>query len=128
MPLSPAAGSVTFSVADYVDAPITTEPAGSDGICTATFDAPGGQDLWLVDRITVWSNSTAETTASVYVGSVGLAGLRDLTIVGNSDVADENQPIVVPTGQALIVEWTGVSLAALCHVNVSYRLVNRVRV
>lgn len=128
MPLSPAAGSVQFAVADYIDAPLTTEAADATGICTARFDGPGGSDMWLVDRITVWSNSTAETTASVYVGQVGLAGLRDLTIVGNSDIADENQPIVVPSSQPLIVEWTGVAVGAICHANIAYRLVNKVRV
>jgi len=128
VPLSQAPGSVDFAVVDYITAPITTDPAGADGLCTARFDPPGGSDSWLVDRITVTNTSTAETTCHVYVGTTGLDGLRDLTVVGNNDIADESQPIYVPTGVPLIVQWEGADPGAVGHVNVSYRLVQRVRV
>jgi hypothetical protein len=46
--------------------------------------------------------------------------------VGNLDIADELSPIVVDSGQVLVVVWTNTTPGALYTARIQYRVMARV--
>ncbi len=98
-----------------------SEPAPGSGIVDALIGPVPTDQVWLVERIAVTSDSGAPTIASVYTGAVDSANLVDRTASGNADIADEVQPIFVAGGQLLIVRWVGMTAGARGTVRLQYQ-------
>lgn len=103
----------------------TQSGAAADGACTAALDQVPQGETWLVDRMVVQCTSSTETVARVYAGGVRDSAFVDGTIAGNLDVADESQPILVDSGDALVCVWSDASDGAVGTFSVQYRLVQR---
>jgi hypothetical protein len=116
-----------------------TAPAGTTA--QVSFPGPNAPLLWWVDRITVKARATVGGAFStfpasssqgwVFVGTdvasaVKDENLADLTLVGNLDIADENAPIVVDSGQVLVVVWTNTTPGAFYTARIQYRVMARV--
>lgn len=126
MPIITPQPAFDFVIIDYLsDLTVATRPATSTGILDAVFDVVETPYYWLVDRITVETNSSLPTALVVYAGDPAQRNVRDSTSSGNADVADESAPIVVPTGQHLHLRWTGASLGAVGTANMQARIVQR---
>lgn len=94
-------------------------PAGS---MEAVLEPQQGGLVLLVDRIVVETNSTTPTTASFYLGQVADEALIEYTASGDIDVADEVQPLYVPSGVALLCRWRGASAGARAIVRYQFRV------
>lgn len=79
------------------------------GVAVTSLGPVPTNEVWMVERIAIATTSLSPTTAKVYLGAVDPANIVDQTNNGDSDVADQVNPIIVPGGQSLIVRWTGVS-------------------
>lgn len=97
--------------------------AASGNVATTTFPAVPTGFLWLVGRITVVSNSTTPTSLGIYLDTVANGSLLDYTLSGNSDVADENTPIVITAGHKLVANWTNASNGSIGTCNLQYQLI-----
>ncbi len=115
------ATGLIFVPAGYDTISLRSDPADVTGIVTATFGPVPGDQVVLVERITVASDSTAPTAVTVYLGSVDAGNVVDSTGEGNSAVADEVQPILVPSGQMLIFRWVGVTTGKRGFGRIQYR-------
>ncbi len=80
--------------------------AAVDGVCRIARGPAVPGENWLVQRVTVSTNSSAETTARIYRNFVGSEQFIDGTYSGNQDVSDE-MDILLRTGETLVIEWTG---------------------
>lgn len=80
--------------------------------------------LIVVDRIFVRTNSSTATDMTAYLGDAKDENEVEFTASGNRDVADENQPILVPAGTPFTLRWTGCTPAndTVCIARVQYRL------
>ncbi len=78
----------------------------TDGVCVIAKGPTIPGENWLVQRITVSTNSSTETTARIYRNFVGDQQFIDGTYSGNQDVSDEND-ILLRTGESLVIQWTG---------------------
>lgn len=121
-----AAGGAQLQTIDYRRAALTSPAAGSDGLLTCTFDGPEPARLWLIERITVTTNSTTATACAVYAGPVADQNLIDSTYLGNGDVADEAAPALVESAQPVTVQWTGASAGSVGVVTLQFLVVERV--
>lgn len=110
-PAMPAVGLV-FVPLIHDTSSIRTDPADVSGVASAMFGPVPSDQVYLVERITVASESTDPTSLRVYLGAVDPENIVEATGSGNSDVADEVQPVLVPGGQSLIFQWTGVTAGA----------------
>lgn len=94
-------------------------PAGQ---MEAVLEPQQGGLVLLVDRILVQTTSTTPTTASFYLGQVAAEALIEYTGSGDIDVADEVQPLFVPSGSSLICRWRGASAGAQGVVRYQFRV------
>lgn len=98
----------------------SSDQAPASGIAGVQF-ATTGDLMWRVQRIAISTTSTASTTASVYVGSSDdPKNLVDISYDGNGDVADEINPILVPTSSVLLIVWSGMSLGSIASARLQY--------
>ena len=126
LPVSVAQTSgAALQVIDYRTSALRSQPAPASGVVTLTFaQVPDGQ-LWRVERITVTSTSSTNTTAVVYSGDLDTTNIVDGTASGNLDIADQLSPIVVDSTLSLTIAWSGVSVGALCTARIQYQIVQR---
>jgi hypothetical protein len=137
-------GPVQGGGISLVDSPparpkMVVAPAGTTA--QVAFAGPNAPLLWWVDRITVKARASvtalfsafpaSSTQAWVFVGTDEASAVRDdnladLTLVGNLDIADELSPIVVDSGQVLVVVWTNTTPGALYTARIQYRVMARV--
>lgn len=96
--------------------------ADAAGVAEAVFAPADMGTYWLIDRITVSSNSAAATEARVYVGPVIDENLTDYTANGNLAIADESSPILVPGGDEVRVVWSSATVGAICVAVLQYRV------
>lgn len=75
-------------------------------------------ELWLVHRMVVQTDSPTPTSARVYLNVTDPATLVDGTRAGNFDVADQASPIQVPGGSILICEWEDAEIGTTGSFNV----------
>lgn len=68
--------------------------------------APYGS-MWLIQSVTVVTDSALVTEARVYVGQRADVNLADATGAGNMAISDRAQPILVPGGSVCRIVWTG---------------------
>ena len=98
-----------------------TAPAAG-GVCTATFDNVETDQQWLIERIAISNTSSNRTLCSVYDAGVSPQNLRDYSKFGNSDIADENSPIVIPSGSQCVVQWSNCNNGDVGTVTIQYRV------
>lgn len=142
MPLIPgptAGGGVTL-----VDSPAAVYQdvkAAAGTTAQVVFTGPAAPYFWWVDRITVKARAAVGTTdpagfpasssqAFVFVGTDPTGAvqdryLADTTLVGNLDIADQNQPVTVDSGQVLVIVWTNTTPGAIYTARLQYRLMGR---
>jgi hypothetical protein len=96
--------------------------ADGAGVAEAVFAPADMGTYWLIDRITVSSDSVAASEARVYVGPVLDENLTDFTSNGNLAIADESSPILVPGGDEVRVVWSSATAAAVCVAVLQYRV------
>jgi hypothetical protein len=119
-------GGASLAVVDFRSDYLSAGPAESDyATLTATFDPVPAGYLWLVQRITVLTDSTTPTQATVYAGYPSPQNFVDGTERGNLDTADESSPILIDSSVSLAVVWTGASLGSTAHARIQYQLVQR---
>lgn len=94
---------------------------------TATFDSSGravivvgpdrAREWWKVTGYTAKTNSTVQTTLTVYKGSEQAGSRIDVTRKGNDDSSD-TQVEIPPSGYPLRFVWSGGSVGALAEISV----------
>lgn len=101
------------------------------GQAAVVLPPPAAGYAFLVERIDLWSASTQATTASVYVGSIiSPQNEMDFSSSANHDIADEHQPIYVPSEQPLTIVWSNMvaGSAAPVTARIQYTVIQFVRV
>lgn len=107
-------------IVDRQTRPLTaTEEAGE---ATITLGAPPQGYAFEVEIIDIWSDSTQATTASVYLGSAAPQNEVDYSSNAGHDIAYETPAIYVPSGQQLLIVWSGLSAGANCTARIQYSL------
>ncbi|KAB2809305.1 hypothetical protein F9L07_19895 [Pimelobacter simplex] len=103
---------------------LTTAPAAG-GLATAELRQVPQDERWLLDRVVVQCTSTTQTVAFLYLNETEDRGVLDGTRVGNFDVADQSQPILLEGGARLIVQWRGASNGAIGHARLQLRILKQ---
>lgn len=111
-----------YQVLDYKDLWIPSDAPAAGGLVQATYPAVDPTQMWLVDRMVVYTNSAATTTAFVYIGQVSAQNVRAGTEAGNLDFAHDPTGMLVPGSLPLIVVWEGAADGALAGVAIQYRV------
>lgn len=117
-----AAGSVPLVTTEAAAAArpiVEAVPAVLVGANLRSTFGGAGKAARLVRRITV--QATTATAAYVYVGDVRPENLVSGTRTGNFDENDTSQPIFVPEGTTMAVEWqtsAGTALARIEYVEI----------
>lgn len=83
------------------------------GRLVASWAAPGGGVVWLT-RVRV--SADVNCTARLYVGTRDANGLVSGTYSGGLDEYDANQPIYVPDGWTVYLEWETTTGAASARI------------
>jgi hypothetical protein len=91
---------------------VLTTPAAAGGLATVELAQVPHDERWLLDRAVVQCDSTTPTVAFLYLNDIEDRGVLDGTRVGNFDVADNTQPILLDGGGVLKVQWQGASNGA----------------
>lgn len=95
--------------------------ADAGGVCTVELGTvPPDNQVWLVERIVVASDSVAATQFALYRNQVDLGARVEWTDGGNGNVADEAQAIRFQPGDVLLAQWTGATIGARCTCSVQY--------
>ena len=123
MPSGPVApGGLSGPSSQGITQPLASAPATA-GVAEVSLALPPQGKVYLVQRIAISTNSSAATTCSVYVGAPGdlsAPNLIDYSYDGNTDIADENSPILIPSGQTLTLVWASMSAGAVASARVQY--------
>ena len=116
-----------WQLIDFQQRALVSEPAAAAGTCRAQHGPVPQDELWLVDRMVVSTDSTLSTnsTASLYIDAVDPARMIDGSRSGNFDVADLAAAIQLPGGTILICEWEGVSTGARGTLRLQYQLLRK---
>jgi hypothetical protein len=123
----PVAGAGTTYTAQVIVDRQTIGLTGFEGALVGqaivSLPAPGVGYGFLVEVIDLNSNSTTPSTASVYIGAYLPQNEVDYSVSANHDIADENQPRYVPSGQVLSVLWSGLSAKAFVTARIQYSII-----
>lgn len=125
LPVSSSPAS-QWQLSDYSSEFLSSDPAAG-GLATVEFDQVPDSELWMLERASVFCDSETPTTFAFYLDQVDPARVLDYTNSGNSDVADESQPIQIPAGSILIGQWAGASAGAVGTVRVQYTILRNDR-
>lgn len=100
------------------------------GQAAVALNPPAGGQGYLIERIDLWSASGVPTTASCYVGSASPQNEVDFSASANHDIADEHQPIFVPSEQTFSIIWSGLAAGGGAEVTarVQYSVIQFVQV
>lgn len=118
-----AAGTGRLTVAAPVIVDRQTRPltaVENTGQATIALAAPAQGYAFMVEIIDIWSDSTQATTASVYLSSPAPQNEVDYSSNAGHDIAYENPAIYVPSGQELLIVWSGLSAKANCTARIQY--------
>lgn len=95
--------------------------ADAGGVCTIELaTVPPDQQIWLLERLVVATNSLAATQFALYRNVVDLSARVEWTDGGNGNVADENPALRFLGGETIIAQWTGATPGARCTVSIQY--------
>ncbi len=110
---------------DFQQRAVTTEPAAAAGVCRCELPPVPQDELWLIDRMVVSTDSTTDTIAYVYLDAIDPVRAIDGTWWGNFDVADLASAIQLPGGTVVLCEWTGASLGAVGTLRAQWQILRR---
>lgn len=110
---------------DFQQSYLTSKPATAAGLCRVELPTVPQDEVWLIDRMVVSTDSTTDTVAFFYLDAVDPTRGIDGTWWGNFDVADYASPIQLPGGVTLLCEWTGASVGTVGTLRVQYQLLRR---
>lgn len=85
--------------------------ANALGIAVATLPTVPLGATWTVSQVTVSTNSTNSTQASLTYSGQPL----DQTTSGNNDTAGGDPPVTVTQKDSLVVTWTGCNAGDICN-------------
>lgn len=108
----PIAIAPGWNLHDFRQPVLTTPAAGGTGLATTELPQVPQDERWLLDRVVVQCTSSTPTAAFLYVNEAEDRACLDGTRVGNFDVADNAQPIVLEGGTRLLIQWKGASIGA----------------
>lgn len=109
-----------LTVVDYL--PLSdSATADATGTATVSFDPVAQGYMWLVTGLSVRSNSTGAVRTMTWAGPRLMDGSDD----GTFDISDRNSPILVASGEALQLVWTGCVPGSVCTVDGQYQYVLR---
>lgn len=120
----PVAFGPSWSLHEFRSDFLTTKPAAGGRARVELRQVPQ-DERWLVDRVVVLCDSTTPTVAFLYLNDTEDRGVLDGTRVGNFDVADMSQPILLEGGTRLIVQWTGASNGAIGSARLQLRILKQ---
>lgn len=101
--------------------------AAANSLAWAELSAVPDNELWLIDRIRVRSNSTARTDFALYVNEIDTNKENQLdgTYVGNFDVGDFASPHVIQPTEKLLLAWHSASTGSIGRYMVQYTVMRR---
>lgn len=105
----------------YDTVSLRSDAAGVTGKVEAVFGPVASDQVVMIERITVATDSSDPTTATVYLGEVDPGNVLDASPSGNSDVADEVQPILIPAGQRAVIQWVGMNPGTRGYCRLQYQ-------
>lgn len=126
-------GGAPSSLAVKTEVPIDHRSVGLQsqaavaGVMSVVLPAAEVTQVLKIERIGVFTNSTQPTVCTVYVGDAEPQNQADYTPEGDQDQADESNPILVPGGQPLTIQWTGASAGAVGFARIQYTLAAVIR-
>lgn len=123
LPTSTAPGA-QWQLYDFKQVTLTSEPA-AEGRALVQHGPVPQDELWLIDRMVVSSDSITDTSAGVYVDTVDPGRAIDGTTVGNFDVADLAAPIQLAGGVALVCAWDNAAAGAVGTLRLQYQVLRR---
>lgn len=120
----PSSAALAWRLHDYKQLAAESGPA-ADGVMRVELPQLPQDELWLVHRIVVQSDSTTDTQARIYLDRPDPGRLVDGTRAGNFDVADMASPIQIPGSSVLVCEWSGASVGAIGAMHVQAIVLTR---
>lgn len=99
-----------------------TSTAAASGTASLTFDQVPDSELWLIDRMVSYCDSTTDTRVRVYRSQTDPRSLRDGSNSGNFDVTEYPQGLLLRAGGQLLAQWTGASDGARGTLTVQLRV------
>jgi hypothetical protein len=107
LPQQTVAPAASWAFHDFLNLQPVTQPAAGG---RAEFGLPqlGPDDLWLLEHMVAYCDSTTPTRLRLYNGAADPLRLLDGTAKGNFDVADWTGLQLPPFG-ALVAVWSGAS-------------------
>jgi hypothetical protein len=118
---APLAGK--WQLWDYRVKRLRTPVADSNGQMLVSLDQVPSDELWLVDRMRVSSDSVRRPEVTLYENDTEPNSVIDWTPAGRLDIADNSAPILLPAGTVLVIEWTGATpLSAVGYARVQWTI------
>src|SRR5271157_1014757 len=99
--------------------PVASNPAGSDGICTAILGPVPSQQVWMVEWSRIKCDSSSPTALEMFKNTIDDLHSIDsiqanITVSANDNVEYMPQPgIYLGEGETCIFVWSSASLAAV---------------
>lgn len=98
---------------------------GADGTATIVLGPVPSGEIWLIDRYIVVSDNglpTATLNCFVYDGAItDPTSQIDFTTIGNNNVSDNAQPVLLFPNNSLTFYWTGGTPGANVYARANYR-------
>lgn len=111
-----------ITLIDLVDSGARLAVADAAGTALVIFEAVRPSEVWRVTRVTVSSTSSVQGPAVVYIGDPSPQNARNGTRTGIFDIDDSAAPLIVPSTEALQIQWTGMSAGAVCTAIIQYEI------
>lgn len=122
MTLLPTQGSTFNSWVDIDRRIATLSVTQAGGVCLATFDQVPLDQQYLIERVAITNTSSSHTSCYLYNGPIEPNNVVDYSKFGNSDIADENSPILVPANSQLQAQWVGGNNGDIATITIQYRV------
>jgi len=101
----------------------TSGIADAAGTCSISLGAVPTGSEWLIERLSVLSNSVLVSVFSLYRDQIVSLTRKTATPAGNDDVEDCSSPIWFPGGVNILAIWTGCTPGAECTINAQVRVI-----
>lgn len=109
-----------YQLAALIDTGPKSAVAGADGLATVLFGPVLDGHVWNIFRILVFSTSTSEGPAKIYLDDNTIeTNFRAGTGAGIGDV-DSNDRLIVPGTRSLMVAWFDMTPGSSCSAVLQY--------
>jgi hypothetical protein len=105
-----------------------TGTADAAGVVLVESEQVEANKYWRIERYVISCDSATDTTFRLYKGRLIDKDLRAASYNGNLDVAEGSSPLRVPSGRAVIGQWTGATPGSTATLVLEGMLVQRVQV